>query len=49
MKQEDKTRKGIQKCAEWLSYCISIGWSKDDLDGLENIWWQYHDGNGNLK
>jgi hypothetical protein len=40
---------GIRKCAAWLIYCLSIGWDKSALDGLEKIWWTYKDGNGNLK
>lgn len=43
------TRKAILKCAQWLQYCVSIGWPKSDLDALEMMWWQYHDDNGNLK
>jgi hypothetical protein len=39
---------GIMKCAEWLSFCLSIGWGKDQLDGLEKIWHQHHDEAGNL-
>lgn len=41
--------KGARKCAEWLSYCLSIGWSKNQLDELEKLWWKYHDENGNIK
>lgn len=29
-------------CAQWLAYCLSIGWDKSDLDELQRIWWQYH-------
>ena len=43
-----KTKKAIYNCANWLAYCLSIGWSKNDIDGLENLWWQYHDDQGNL-
>jgi len=43
------SRKGIKLCAEWLAYCLKIGWSRDDLDRLEEVWWEYHDEDGNLK
>lgn len=43
-----KTEKAIRQCAQWLEYCLNIGWPKQDLDALEALWWQYHDGNGNL-
>lgn len=35
--------RAIQKCAEWLMYCLEIGWPKADLDELELAWWQCHD------
>jgi len=44
----EKTKKGIKLCAEWLAYCLSIGWDKSKLDALEAAWWKHHDGNGNL-
>lgn len=37
-----KSKSAIRKCAQWLAYCLSIGWSKADLDALEAIWWKYH-------
>ena len=42
-------RSAIVKCAEWLKYCLSIGWAHSDLDWLESLWWKYHDSRGNLK
>lgn len=30
----------IRACAEWLSYCLSIGWKRRDLDALEKLWWK---------
>lgn len=41
-------RGALRECARWLSYCVSIGWPRDQLDGLEAIWWQYHDDSGNF-
>ena len=47
--REGRTRKAIVKCHEWLSYCLSIGWKKEQMDALEKIWWEHRDENGNLK
>jgi hypothetical protein len=44
----DRTAKGIKLCAEWLRFCLSHGWKKHQLDALEKIWWEHHDGKGNL-
>ena len=41
--------KAIKQCAEWLSYCLKIGWKKKQLDKLEATWWEYHDENGDFK
>jgi len=43
-----RTSKGIKLCAEFLSKCLSFGWGKESLAGLEKVWWQHHDRNGNL-
>ena len=43
-----RSRQAIRKCADWLSYCLSIGWRKSDLDALQALWWKYHDENGEL-
>ena len=37
------------KCARWLAFCLKIGYGKNQLDGLEKIWWKFKDHNGNLK
>ncbi len=37
-----KSKKAIQKCANWLAFCLRIGWDKKDLDKLEDLWWQGH-------
>lgn len=44
-----RKRKALKACAEWLAGCLSIGWSYDDLDLLEEIWWRYHDDCGRLR
>lgn len=33
----------LKECAEWLAFCLSIGWRRDQLDALEALWWQYHE------
>ena len=40
--------KGIKKCAEWLIFCLSVGYKKFQLDALEKLWLQYHNDNGEL-
>jgi len=27
----------VKKCAEWLAYCLEIGWDKSQLDALEKV------------
>jgi len=44
----DVTSRAMQACADWLHYCLTIGWKKDELDALENIWWEHHDRFGKL-
>lgn len=48
MEKKTATVKGIKKCSQWLSYCLSIGFKKEDLDALEKLWWKHRDENGNL-
>ncbi len=45
---ERATVAALRKCAEWLSYCLSIGWRREQLDALEALWWQHHDRTGRL-
>jgi hypothetical protein len=47
--QSDRTRKGLKMCADWLLLCLSYGWGEEQLDELEKLWWEHHDGKGNLK
>ena len=39
---------GARLRAEWLLYCLSIGWTREELSALEKMWDQYHDENGKL-
>lgn len=43
-----RTRKAIDACAAWLSFCLKIGWKKSDLDFLQALWWKHHDNDGHL-
>lgn len=44
-----RSTKAIRTCAEWLAFCIRIGWPRRDLDALERIWWDCHDDFGRLR
>lgn len=33
--------KKVALLAEWLKACLSFGWSKSDLDWLQDLWWKY--------
>lgn len=46
---ERPTQRAATRCAEWLVACLGFGWSRGDLDWLEELWWKYHDFNGSLK
>ncbi len=39
-------RKKIELCAEWLKYCLEIGYDKSQLDGLQKLWMDNHDYTG---
>lgn len=43
-----RSTRAIKACAEWLSYCLKIGWKRDQLDALQAVWWKYHDDEGHL-
>jgi hypothetical protein len=43
------TKQAIEACARWLGYCLELGWSKNQLDALEELWWKYHDERGEWK
>jgi hypothetical protein len=45
---KEVTTKALLECAEWLSACIKLGWSKSSLDFLQSLWWEYHDAKGRL-
>ncbi len=41
--------RAIRDCADWLLFCLYIGWKKSDLDALQKLWLKYHDDDGRLK
>lgn len=43
-----QAKKAILKRADWLKYCLDIGFHKSQLDGLAKIWDDNHDEFGNL-
>ena len=43
------SRKAIQECADWLAYCVKIGWDKSNLEALEGLWWDWHDDMGKIR
>jgi hypothetical protein len=40
--------RGVRLCALFLQECLKIGWQKDQLEELENLWWWGHDDTGFL-
>lgn len=40
--------KAVRKRADWLKYCLELGFEKDQLDALAETWDKYHDEFGNL-
>ena len=32
----------LHGCAEWLAACLRLGWRREQLDALEQLWWQYY-------
>ena len=43
-----RTGRAIRACAEWLVFCLRIGWKTDQLVSLERLWWQCHDDRGHV-
>lgn len=42
------TQKAILEMAKAMEYFLSIGWRKQDLDLLEEMWWTVRDDNGRV-
>lgn len=45
----NRTQRAIVACGHWLAECLRLGWSRDQLDALEALWWEHHDERGNFK
>ena len=37
-----RSRKALRECALWLAFCMKVGWPRERLDDLEDLWWEYH-------
>ena len=46
LRDRKPTVRAARACGEWLAGCLHIGWERSRLDGLEHVWWAYHDDNG---
>lgn len=42
-------QRALMKRAEWLAYCLEIGFTKDQLPELEKVWDTYKDEYGNMR
>jgi len=43
----DATLDSLRLCLHWLDECKKLGWPDDSMPELENLWWQYHNKDGN--
>jgi hypothetical protein len=35
-------------CSKWLDTCRELGWRREDMPFLCDLWWKYHDDDGQL-
>lgn len=49
LKAMDTKEKAIKKKAQWLAYCLEIGWEKSQLDELSAVWDRFKDEHGNIR
>ena len=35
--------RAVEKCRQFLTICLDIGWQTSELDALEELWWKHHD------
>jgi len=42
------TLKAAKDCSNWLRACSDLGWRKEDMGRLADLWWEFHDDEGNL-
>jgi hypothetical protein len=48
MDEPKRTQKALRGCAEWLVECLRLGWRREDLDFMEELWWRHHNHRGEL-
>ncbi len=46
---EDASREGLAKCLAWCDACRELGWSENQMDTIEAMFWKYKDKDGNDK
>ena len=45
----DATPMGIVRCSDWLTECLKLGWTVEQLDDLASLFWKYRDRDGKQK
>jgi hypothetical protein len=46
IRPDEPTADAKLDCVEWLSACLELGWTSDQLADLESLWWLWHDDKG---
>ena len=49
LRPENVTANAQKICCNWLAFCLTLGWKKESLDALEQMWWDWHDRKGKFK
>lgn len=44
----NRAKMAVNAATHYIDYCRSIGFKENELDGMERLWWNWHDENGNL-
>lgn len=44
----DRTQRATVACGLWLAECLRLGWERQQLPALEELWWRHHDDSGRL-
>lgn len=47
-KNEVPSNLGAKRCLQWLRDCEAIGWPKEAMPRLADIFWEFKDRDGNL-
>lgn len=48
MSDRKPTALGAKRALAWLDWCRQNGWEAAELGRLSDIWWEFHDDNGEL-